>query len=383
MNKEKIEASILLGSYLDTIGFKNGEIEFNIGKVANTPSQAIALSYINTYHYFLLGGINKMSLLKLKASDDTLLMIATGYAVLDGGGERNYIDQYIKWYPIISEPFRFMGNQTTDSILLLQKLIKNKKDSYLSDIPYLDTMGGNGAAIRTSIIGLKWYDDINKIIEESIIASRVTHNFPIGFLGGLITALFTSFAYNDIKPWKWIDKLLEIYENKQIINYIHSSNFSNTLDEEIDNYFYYWYKYKEERLINIMQFRRTKEFIDPMYLINMMLDYNSNLKKKYKNSNANLNEIGSSGLDSVILAYDCLLLSIVPKDNYTIDLNNIEYSWDSLVFFGCLHVGDTDSTGIILGSWYGALNGFNDINTSKLIELEFYHELKNIINRLI
>ena len=383
MEKEKITASILLGSYLDTIGFKNSEFEFNHGFIASNSSNALAISYMNTYHYFILGGINKMSLLKLRASDDTLLMLATGYAVLYGGGERNYIDQYIKWYPKISEPFRMIGNQTNESILLLNKLIKNKKTTYLPDIPYSDNMGGNGAAIRTSIIGLKWYNNIDKIIEESIIASRITHNYPIGFLGGLVTALFTSFAFNNIEPWKWINKLLEIYENKQIINYIHTTNFSDKIDEEISNYFYFWYKYKEDRLNNIMKFRQTREVLNPVDHINMLLEYNPRLKKKYKSENVNLNEIGGSGLDSVIFAYDSLLLSIVPKENYTIDLNNIEYSWDSLVFFGCLHVGDTDSTGIILGSWYGALNGFKDINISKIKELEFYNELNEIINDLI
>jgi ADP-ribosylarginine hydrolase len=238
-------------------------------------------------------------------------------------------------------------------------------------------MGGNGAAIRTSIIGLRWHNDIDKIIEESIISSRLTHNYSIGFLGGLITALFTSFALNEVKPWLWIDKLLEIYESKKILKFINS-----TEEEEVDNYFYFWRKYKEERLINIMKFRRTDEFLNPLTHITIMLEYNPLLKKAYKKGEISLNSIGTSGLDSVIFAYDCLLLSIVPQANYTINLDNIEYSWDSLVFFGCLHVGDTDSTGIILGSWFGALNGYGDINISKIKELEFYKNLKEVSDKI-
>ena len=237
-NRIKIEASIMLGSYLDTIGFKNGEFEFKNNLKANTPSQAALISHIITYHYFILGGINKMSLVNLKASDDTLLLLSTGYAVLNNGGEKNYINEYIKWYPKISEKNRAIGYQTNKSILLLKNLIKTNKKTYFPEIPYTDEMGGNGAAIRTSIIGLKWYNDIDKIIEESIIASRLTHNYPIGFLGGLITALFTSFAFNNIKPWLWIDKLLEIYESKKITNYIHSTNFKDTIDEEIETFFF-------------------------------------------------------------------------------------------------------------------------------------------------
>ena len=46
------------------------------------------------------------------------------------------------------------------------------------------------------MIGLIYYKetDLEKLIENSIIASRVTHNYTLGFLGGLVTALFTSFA---------------------------------------------------------------------------------------------------------------------------------------------------------------------------------------------
>ena len=91
---EKYIASIVLHSLGDTIGFKNGEFEFNNNLKANSPSQAAAISNILTYHYFILGGINKMSLLNLKASDDTLLLLSIGYAVLKGGGELNYINEF-------------------------------------------------------------------------------------------------------------------------------------------------------------------------------------------------------------------------------------------------------------------------------------------------
>ena len=384
--EQKIEASIMLGSYLDTIGFKNGEFEFNNGLKANTPAEACLISYTTVYHYFILGGINNLSLLKLNASDDTLLLLATGYAVLDDGGEKNYINKYIKWYPKISEPHRAIGYQTNKSILLLKKLTKKYKNktSLLSKIPYNynNMMGGNGASIRTSIIGLKWYNNIDKIIEESIICSRLTHNYSIGFLGGLVTALFTSFAFNDIKPWIWIDKLLEIYERKKITNYIHSTDLKNTIDEEIDDFFYFWYKYKEERLPNLIKFRNNPEILDPLKHLNMMLEYNIKLKKECKTGVSCLNLIASSGLDSVIFAYDCLLLSIIPEADYKINLNNVKYSWDSLVFFSCLHIGDSDSTGIIVGSWFGALNGYYNINISKIKELEFYKELKEVCNNL-
>ena len=41
-------------------------------------------------------------------------------------------------------------------------------------------------------------------------------------------------TFNNIKPWEWLDRLLQIYENKSIINYIHTTNFSDTIDTPIN-----------------------------------------------------------------------------------------------------------------------------------------------------
>jgi len=380
--KEKVEASIMLASYLDTIGFKNGEFEFKNNAKVKIFEDAITITYFIVYHYFILGGSKHISLSKLVASDDTLLLLATTYAILNNGGEHNYIKEYLKWFPIISEDKRCMGNQTFKALSYLKKNIKKKKKTYLLDFEFDNEMGGNGAAIRTMTIGIKWHNNIDKIIEESIIASRVTHNYYIGFLGGLVSAIFTSFAFNNISPWLWLDKLLEIYESNKIIKYIHTTNFKNTIDNDIKEFFYFLYKYKEERLNNIMKFRRTPDILFPDNVLKMMLEYNQSLKKQISKGENSLTSIGISGLDAVIFAYDCLLLSIVPEPNYSINLNNPKYSWESIIFFGCLHIGDTDSTGVILGAWYGALNGYEGFNKDKLTELEFYKELKEVSDKL-
>ena len=100
--KEKVEASIMLASYLDTIGFKNGEFEFKNNAKVKIFEDAITITYFIVYHYFILGGSKHISLSKLVASDDTLLLLATTYAILNNGGEHNYIKEYLKWFTIIS-----------------------------------------------------------------------------------------------------------------------------------------------------------------------------------------------------------------------------------------------------------------------------------------
>ena len=62
-------------------------------------------------------------------------------------------------------------------------------------------------------------ENIEKVIEESICASRLTHNYYLGFLGGMVVALFTAWAMNGIPAWKWPEQLINLYTNKTIHKY--------------------------------------------------------------------------------------------------------------------------------------------------------------------
>ncbi len=57
---------------------------------------------------------------------------------------------------------------------------------------------------------------------------------------------------------------------------------------------------------------------------------------------------GALGVDSCIIAYDALLGS--------------NDSWEELMLRAALHGGDSDSTGCIAGSWFGAIYGFKNVN---------------------
>ena len=73
-------------------------------------------------------------------------------------------------------------------------------------------MGGNGAAMRTGIIGIILHkeEDIENVIKFSITASRVTHNTTLGFLGGLVSALFANFGMREIHFLDWFEELFKL-----------------------------------------------------------------------------------------------------------------------------------------------------------------------------
>ena len=375
--KDKIEASIMLASYLETVGFKNGVWEFNYATDVKTLPNYINMWTVLMHHYMVLGG-NKLDITGFNSSDDTILILATAEAAIKGGGNENYRNQYIDNYELLLEDKRASGLNTIDTLKLLKKGGTIKIDSM---------MGGNGAALRTGPIGLIWYKNIERVIEESIISSKVTHNYYIGFLGGMITALFTSFAMKNIPPYKWVEELLELYKNKVIQKYYPKEHRL----EDLDEYIGYWKKYQETRISKLKYKNSLDFFIYPEDRIIYLLEYYPNpmiksmvLKgKNLRTLEFDWKRVSSTGLDACIIAYDCLLMSMSTPGSKNIDFDNIVYNFDSFMTLVTIHPGDNDTTAAIGGTWYGALLGFDkSFDMENLKKLEFYKELKKVSDKI-
>lgn len=363
--KNKVEGCLYIASFLETFGYFNSKWEFNYGNKIDTINEGNIMNYFFIYHYTMLGGIDKIDINTLNSSDDTILLLATCEAVNNGGGELNYINSYLKYYELLKENKRSSGNATLSS---LEKIRLTKS---IKSIEYSTSHGGNGCAIRTAPIGLKYYEDYDKVCEEALIASLVTHNYPIGYLGGIISALFTAYAINNINPFEWSKNLIKLYKKNFFIKLISKYSKKN-VEIEINDYFLWWEKYNELRLSK-MKYRNLPIFINPKNKFEDLLNYTP---IKYHNKMRGYENIGMTGLESVIIAYDNLLLSTIPDNNLNVDINNPEFNWYTLFFNNVFFFGDNDSIGAISGAWYGALLGIDKFPLDKIKELEFYQELK-------
>lgn len=374
--KEKIEASLMLSSYFETIGFKNGSWEFNYRYNIKTIHEYTSIMSTLLNHYLILGG-NMIDISGFNSSDDTILLIATAEAVIEGGGLEIYKKYYVDSYELLLDEKRASGEITLSSI----KLLKQHKMPSIKE-----TMGGNGAAMRTGSIGLRWYKDYDKVIEESIVASMLTHNYYIGFLGGMVVALFTSFAMNNIKPWKWVDSLLSLYDSiKKYYPKEHNI-------EDLDDYMSYWKRYKETRLSKLKYKNSLDFFIFPEDRAEYLLGFSpipkiKNMVMKGQRLNHLTNEwsmMARTGIDTCIYAYDCILMSLQSPNNKVLDFDNITYNFNTFMTLVCIHPGDNDTTAAIGGTWIGALLGYADVfDKSNLKKLEFYKELKKVSDKMI
>ena len=210
----------------------------------------------------------------------------------------------------------------------------------------------------------------------------MTHNSTIGYLGGFTSALFAAFAIEGIKINEWPFKLLDILKSKTIENYIRQAvkEFKrNETDVEFylrDSHIFIakWDRYVEDKFDenrNPVKRRSTINLVSRgRYYAEAFGTQKGHIVESQMNQYIKATDtfIGSGGDDSVIIAYDSLLDA---GDN-----------WEKLVYYGMLHIGDTDTTGCIAGGLFGILYGFKNVPNNFLEHLEYKKEIIDLGKKL-
>lgn len=358
--EDRYIATIVLHALGDTIGFKNGDWEFNYFK------DIITLDTTNEilYEFIDLGGINAINLENWHVSDDTIIHMAIIRALLKSQKKFNnkmiinIKEELVKAYNSMVDDEEKFGIDRMPGVTTNKYIEKFEKGYDGRNSPYDKMSGGNGAAMRSSCIGLAYHGKENReqLYEIAIESSRVTHNSAIGYLGGLTAALFTAFAIEniDIKLWPFL--LIESLSSEKVKKFV-----NDDIDEKNDyeKYINYWQKYIDMRFENgkVIKARANTNLIfrSRFHYENFTRDTGSFL-------------IGESGYSATIMAYDSLL-----------DAENV---WEKLIIYSALHFGDSDTVAAIAASWYGALYGFGDVPKNNLKYLEFKNELVELGKKL-
>lgn len=225
------------------------------------------------------------------------------------------------------------------------------------DIPY-KTSGGNGVAMRTLCVGAYYSKekDLDKLVKFCIETGRTTHPSPIGYLGGVTSAYFVYLALNNVDIKKWPFKLLELIESEMVLSYI-----STESHDEIIGYRRFislWKKYIELRFKDgkpLFTKSHTNLIFRTKFFYDFTINYDEFYNEKIKDDSFHLT-IGGSGVTCMLMAYDALL-----------DAGD---SWEKLIYYAMLHVGDSDTVGAIAGGIYGAMYGFKNVPDNMLKHIE-------------
>jgi ADP-ribosylglycohydrolase len=367
--EQRYRACMILHSTGDTIGFGEGYIEFNEFR------DDIDYNYSNemVFKFISYGGINDLLIDNWQASDDTVLHIATGLGLLNSSKKfdindygKNIADEYLKSMNNLNG--RYPGKMTVTSLKML------KAGTEWNEIPYAipGTGDGNGAVIRASCIGLAFYkeDDLDKLIAVSIESARITHNSVIGYLGTLNISYFISLAIRNVHYSKWSNMFIELLESKQIDVFLEKSGRGIKEYNREKNYcISLWNKYNAGRFTG-KNIRYQEFMINPAYRNKYYAD---NFGLPRDTINTRFYFAGKGALDCVIIAYDAFVDSM---------MNSVNPSWEKLIIYSAIHSGDSDSTGAVAGSLWGAYNGFGGVPKNNYSKLEYLEELDSIGKKL-
>jgi ADP-ribosylglycohydrolase len=358
INKDKCISIFLLHALGDTIGFKNGIWEFNYGNYNN--DIRITIEIIS--EFISLGGITQIDLKDWNVSDDTLLNYEIAKFILNSKYEdkineseiinlKNEIYKLIK-KEIKSKIERGFGKMTIDAIYDWTDKKDQRHEAYN---PY---SGGNGCSMRTFPIGIKFYKDkdLNKLIEYSIMTSKLTHNSPIGFLGGLVTAYFVKLALNNIDIEKWPFLVIELLESNKVKSYIDIENDNIYFDYR--NTIKFWKKYIEVFYSDDKKPLKLKTSVNIISRFKIFVEFNKILSEDVT---IQTKTIGGNGQTSIMMAHNALL--------------DCDGNWEKLVYYAMLHAGDSDTVGAIAGGLFGAVYGSKNIPEHLLKHLEMKKEL--------
>lgn len=369
--KNKYRAVLLLHALGDTIGFKNGDWEFNYHEFEKRES----LDYVNEliYEFIALGGVNGIDLTDWKVSDDTFFHIAMARSLINynknDGIDKKLIDitknnmydeaermwdeaagDYIDDNGMKIKFNRYIGITTSESIDKFTDIIDAR------DLPYDDYAGGNGCAMRTPVVGMCFNQESlhDVMIEYSVISSQLTHNNALGYLAGFNAALFTALAFEDVAIEKWPYILIEYLKSDKLKSYLSLKNLDQIYDHNM--YIRHWRRYLDTKFDKDGKPLKFRANTNPMHRIRY---YYENFHKGTSSK-----QIGSSGFLCMIMAYDALL--------------DCDGFWEKLVVYAILHSGDSDTIGSVAGALYGAVYGFGDVPPSMLKHIERTDELERL-----
>lgn len=379
MNK-LIYKCLLYGAIGDKIGYNNGILQYNkeyegIMSKENNPYDYIDLSSeaCNQIVFnFLSNGLLEGEKLKINniVSYNTILHIAISYGLLKTKSEnldeilKNIKQEIINYY----DNDNLIKERNYSKIIVNQiKKLKKKQYNYKNEI-YAKDAYSSDAATMTMILGVIFYQkkDFNKLIYLIINIIRMTHNNGLAILGGITSALFCVFIINKVNIQIWPKKLINILESEKFKKiYLENTNSDKEYLMDLELYIYQW-KYYLELYFDENNNKKYDKFIN----IKPSLKYEYYFKRF--SINKDIFYPGDSGIDCMIIVYDCL-------SDFKIRYKS---SYDILLCYSVFHTGNSKNLGTIISSLYSLVLNYENIDIKLLGNNNILSEIEKVINLL-
>jgi len=342
----KYIACMVLGGSGDAIGYNGGSFEFANAKTI--------WQQIDRF-----GGVDKIDVRGWLISDDTVMNIATAEGLVEPYGSLEELYTRISnRYIVCMDDMRGRapGNTCIAGCRVMQR--SQRWDA----VPFNQRHGGCGAAMRSMCIGLRFPGPENRdtLTQVAIETGRMTHHHASGYLGAVVGALFTAYALEGIPPVKW-GALLMHDVIPRAREYVLRGRQG---PENADSFATFVDKWTEFLQLRGIEHADTAPAPAPAFPAVYGVKERDEVYTHFSFDGWG----GASGYDAPLIAYDALLWA--------------GDSWINLVSAGCLHSGDSDSTGTMACAWWGAMKGFEGVCPSHHLHLEYRERLVDLARRL-
>ncbi len=208
------------------------------------------------------------------------------------------------------------------TVRMLKKIKKGAKWQDVNRLKHQEGSYGNGAAMRSPIAALAFYDDNDRIARAVQKISEITHVHPLSLEGAALIALATSYALSRI-PMNTL--LLQVRRQSRLPEF-------------------------QIRLDQAQQWISTAKNVTPAAVVQELGN-------------------GMAAVDSCVTA---LYISV----------RHLDMPFSSMIEFIRRCSGDTDTIGAMAGAIWGAYNGMKGLPAEALDQLESAAEIKRLALRL-
>lgn len=217
---------------------------------------------------------------------------------------------------------------------------------------YNDLATHSSAALRCIGVGLRFHKTkhIRELIATAVDISRILHHHPVAYMGAVTTALFTSYAIQEKDVREWGAGLINTIP--MVLEYVASSG--RDVIQNMSTYQVFEQTWREYlRFRGIADGERRPKF-----------PRKYDMKKRndlYQSFALPDKELGASGLDATLIAYDALLSS--------------GSSWEDLCNNSMFHSGQGKVSGALAAGWWGIQHGFSPVPLCNYNSVDFKERL--------
>ncbi|XP_071476878.1 ADP-ribosylhydrolase ARH1-like [Diadema antillarum] len=224
---------------------------------------------------------------------------------------------------------------------------------------YNDHATHSSAALRGLCAGLRYHKakHVRELVAATVDIARILHHHPVAYMGAVTAALFTSYAIQEKEMREWGAGLLTTLP--MILEFVASSG--RDVIQNMSTYQVFEQTWRE--------YLHMRGITDGERQPNFPRKYD--IKKRdmlYQSFALPNKELGSTGLDATLIAYDALLSS--------------GSSWEALCNNSMFHSGQGKVSGALAASWWGIQHGFSPVPLCNYNHVEFKDRLLECASKL-